>query len=79
MGRCGSRSGSRTRWRRSWSARAFIVEIDGRDTVEEALVLGDEVRSGRRCSRSSACSWLLGGDGSVSTGRHLDKPVTWVK
>ncbi len=33
-------------------SEAFVFELMGRDTLEEALVLGDEVLIGQRCWRN---------------------------
>lgn len=33
----------------------IVFEIQSRDTLEEAMVVGDEVLSGKRCWRSSIC------------------------
>lgn len=57
----------------------LIVEIQGRDTVEEALVLGDEVLVGQTILEKLDLLVDCAGRRLVPNPEHPDQPVTKVK
>lgn len=57
----------------------IIVEIEGRDTVEEALVLGDEVLIGQTVLEKLDLLVDCTAGRLVPNPAHPDQPVTKVK
>jgi hypothetical protein len=57
----------------------LIVDIDGRDTVEEALVLGDEVLIGQTILEKLDLFVDCAGRRLVPNPDHPDQPVTKIK
>lgn len=57
----------------------LIVEIDGRDTIEDALVLGDEVLIGQTVLEKLDLFVDCQGRRLVPNPAHPDQPVTKVK
>ncbi|HEX8070762.1 MAG TPA: retroviral-like aspartic protease family protein [Pyrinomonadaceae bacterium] len=58
---------------------AVIVDINGRDTLEEALILGDEVLIGQTVLEKLDLFVDCGGQKLVPNPAHPDQPVTKVK
>jgi hypothetical protein len=56
-----------------------IFSIDGRDTLEEALVLGDEVLIGQTVPEKLDLQVDCSGRKLVPNPAHPDQPVTKVK
>lgn len=57
----------------------LVVEIEGRDTLEEALVLGDEVLIGQTVLEKLDLFVDTAGGRLVPNPAHPDQPVTTVK
>lgn len=57
----------------------LIVQIDGRDTVDEALVLGDEVLIGQTVLEKLDFLVDCNGRRLISNPRHGDQPGTTVR
>ena len=57
----------------------LIVELEGRDTLEEALVLGDEVLIGQTVLEKLDLFADCQGRRLVPNPAHPDQPVTKVK
>lgn len=57
----------------------LVVEIEGRDTLEEALVLGDEVLIGQTVLEKLDLFVDAAGGRLVPNPAHPDQPVTKVK
>lgn len=57
----------------------FVVELEGRDTLEEALVLGDEVLIGQTVLEKLDLFVDCQGRRLVPNPAHPDQPVTKVK
>ena len=57
----------------------LVVELEGRDTLEEALVLGDEVLIGQTVLEKLDLFVDCQGRRLVPNPAHPDRPVTKVK
>jgi hypothetical protein len=58
---------------------ALVVELQGRDTLEEALVLGDEVLIGQTVLEKLDLFVDCQGRRLVPNPSHPDQPITKVK